>query len=400
MALAVTNSPAEATRKLQMLGLVTNPERTETTLRSYYDRLTAPSQGLNNLYLHITFTCNLRCTHCYAQAGPPRKGEFPAGGLNRAVREAARLGFRHAVITGGEPLVHSQHDVWLDALAALRQRVKPLLTVLRTNLALRMDDSLFRRIGNNTDEVVVSVDGDRETHDAQRGAGQYDLTVSNLRKLVELGCTTDLSLATVLPLSQTSGAPGDAVRALAKELGIRRTRFRPLLPLGRAVESDIDIVPEALWGHIDPRDMMEYGFNPVASCGIGQNLYVEPDGAAYPCYAWHGEPWRLGNINAPGGLESIVQAAAFRDLGCHTVVTNRQCRNCPLRYLCGGACRAWSRLPASAQTDLDAPPLDCSPLYRRARSLLVSALERMEISCERWLAVGLPLPDSSPTEVS
>jgi uncharacterized protein len=397
VALAATGSSAEATRKLQSLGLVTNSERMHTALRAYYDRLTAPVQGLNNLYLHTTFACNLRCTHCYAQAGPPRKGELGADGLIRAVREASLLGFRHAVITGGEPLVHSQRDVWLDALAELRQEIKPLLTVLRTNLALQMEESLLRRIGHSTDEVVVSVDGDRETHDGRRGAGQYDLTLSNLHRLVESGCAADLSLASVLPLSQANGAPGDSVRALAKELGIRRTRFRPLLPLGRAVESDIDIVPEALWGHIDPRNMVEYGFNPVASCGIGQNLYVEPDGAAYPCYAWHGEPWRFGNIHGQGGLQSIIQSAAFQDLERHTVSTNRRCAACPLRFLCGGACRAWSRQPETAQTDLDAPPLDCSPLHRRARSLLVSALERLEISSEQWLAAGLPVPDSAPT---
>jgi uncharacterized protein len=399
VALAATDSPAEATCKLQRLGLVANSERTQSTLRAYYDRLSTPVQGLNNLYLHVTFACNLRCTHCYAQAGPPRKGELSVDVLVRAVREA-RLGFRHAVITGGEPLVHSRRDACLDALAGLRQKVKPLLTVLRTSLALRMDDGLLRRVSDSTDEVVVSIDGDRETHDARRGTGQYDLTVSNLRKLVELNCTADLSLATVLPLSQANGAPGDAVRALAEELGIRRTRFRPLLPLGRAVESDIDIVPETLWGNIDPREMMEYGFNPVASCGIGQNLYIEPDGAAYPCYAWHSEQWRLGNIQGEGGLQGIVQSTAFRDLGRHTVSSNRQCASCPLRYLCGGACRAWSRQPEKAQTDLDVPPLDCSPLHRRARSLLVSALERMEISSGRWLAAGLPLPDSSPTQVS
>jgi uncharacterized protein len=400
VALAATGSPAEAARKLHGLGLTPNPERTQTALRAYQERLNAPAHGLNNLYLHVTFACNLRCTHCYAEAGQSRKGELSVDSLVRAVHEAARLGFRHAVITGGEPLVHSQRDVLLDALAELRQGVRPLLTVLRTNLALSMDDALLRRIAHSTDEVVVSVDGDRYTHDERRGTGQFDATVSSLRKLVEMGCTTDLSLATVLPLNEANGAPGDAVRALARVLRIRRTRFRPVLPLGRAVESDIDIVPETLWGHIDPRDMMEYGFNPVASCGIGQNLYVEPDGSAYPCYACHGGPWRLGEIDGEEGLQGVVQSAAFQDLGRHTVTTNRQCRSCPLRYLCGGACRAWSRNPESAQTDLDAPPLDCFPLHLRARSLLVSALERMQISPEQWLAADLPLPDSAPMRES
>jgi hypothetical protein len=35
-------------------------------------------------------------------------------------------------------------------------------------------------------------------------------------------------------------------------------------------------------------------------------------------------------------------------------------------------------------------------LHRRARSLLVSALEHLEIDEERWLAAGLPLPDLPP----
>lgn len=44
---------------------------------------------------------------------------------------------------------------------------------------------------------------------------------------------------------------------------------------------------------------------------------------------------------------------------------------------------------------------DCpSPdMLGRARSLLLSALERMGISSEQWLAAGLPLPDSSSTQV-
>lgn len=393
VALAATDSPTEATRKFQQLGLVTNFQRTEAGMQALHRRLTAPTTGLNNLYLHVTFACPLRCTHCYAQAGPRHGGALSVDDVVRACREAAELGFRHAVITGGEPLVHPQRDALLDALAELRQEIKPLLTVLRTSLALRMDDDLLQRAGHSTDEVVVSVDGDRETHDARRGAGSYNLAVGNLRALVETGYDTDLSLATVLPLQLANGPPGDAVRALAKELGIRRTRFRPVLPLGRAVDSELDIVPETLWGHMDPRDIVAYGFSPVASCGMGQNLYVEPDGGAYPCYAWHDEQWLLGHINVGEGLPGVISSAAFRDLGQHTVNTNRQCGQCPLRYLCGGACRAWNRQPEQEQDDLDAPPVDCSPLHRRARSLLVSALEHLGVPAERWLAAGLPCPD-------
>ena len=400
VALAATNSPTEASCRLQAVGLVTHHERSEATLQVLHRRLATPTSGLNNLYLHVTFACPLRCAHCYAVAGPERKGTMAVDSIVRARQEAARLGFRHVVITGGEPMAHPQRDALLDALEKLRRKdareVRPTLTVLRTSLALPLNSDLLRRIACSTDEVVVSVDGDKCTHDARRGDGSYDRTVGNLRALVQMGLHTDLSLATVLPIGLATGAPGNSVRALAKELGIRRTRFRPLLPLGRAGESPLDIVPEALWGHVDPRDMVEYGFSPVASCGIGQNLYVEPDGSAYPCYAWHGEAWLLGKIDGAAGLEAVVTSPGFQGLRGHTVNTNRQCQICCLRYLCGGSCRAWNRQSEHQQRDLDAAPADCSPLHARARSLLVGALEHLRIDRERWLSAGLPLPESPP----
>lgn len=388
--LAITRDPLQTARHFEGLGLVGRYTHAQKGISALYRHLTTPSTSLNNLYLHITFACPLRCSHCYARGGEAQAGSLPIADIQRACLEAAQMGFRHAVITGGEPLVHPQHAAMLDMLAGSRSEVKPLLTVLRTSLALPLDDGLLRLLAYSTDEIVVSVDGDEETHDLRRGAGSYALTVANLRALAQLNGTTELSLAAVLPLQQSNGAPGEAVRALASELGIRRTRFRPLLPLGRAVDSALEIVPETLWGHIDPRQMVDYGFSPVASCGIGQNLYIEPDGAAYPCYAWHGEHWRLGAINDRSGLAGVISTSAFQDLRAHNVNTNLACRECALRYLCGGACRAWNRLPADQQMDVDAPPRDCAHLRQRAHALFSNALASLEISEEQWLAAGLP----------
>lgn len=60
----------------------------------------------------------------------------------------------------------------------------------------------------------------------------------------------------------------------------------------------------------------------------------------------------------------------------------------------GGACRAWNRRPSDSQTDLDAPPTDCTALLARARSLLLSALDHLGVAHDRWLAAALPLPDA------
>jgi uncharacterized protein len=393
-ALAATHSAAEVAAKFQQLGLTTNVARTTQAMQALSDSLTSTTLHLNNLYLHVTFACPLGCSHCYAQAGPARQGTLSVDDIARLCDQAAGQGFYKTVVTGGEPLVHPKRDALLHALAHLRGRIKPMLTTLRTSLTLPLDPAILERIARSTDQVVVSVDGDRETHDARRGTGSYDLMVRNLFALARKGGTAKLSLAAVLPLEQVNGAPGGAVRELAREAGIRRVQFRPVLPLGRAVEADLDIVPDTLWGHLDPRDMVAYGMGPKATCGMGQNLYVEPDGSAYPCYAWHNPQCGLGNVIHSGGLAGVMASAAFQDLHRHTVNSNRQCRLCALRFLCGG--RAWNLQPSPAHIDLDAPPVDCSRLFARANSLLTSAMEHLGITPGQWQAAGLPLPNKPP----
>ncbi len=391
VALAAAGSPEAAAERLEAAGLVSQPRRTLRALQGLRARLSAGRDLRNNLYLHVTYACPLGCRHCYARGGEERKGAYPPHKVGPLALEASRLGFRHLVITGGEPLAHPQAEELLQALADLGSQARPLRTVLRTSLAMPLDGPTLRLVAESTDEVVVSLDGDEKTHDARRGAGSYARTLANLRRLAGLGGRVEVSLAAVLPLEQAQGEAGRSVRALADELGIRRVRFRPVLPLGRAAENLPGLETEVVWAALRPEERVAYGFSPAASCGMGQNLYIEPDGGAYPCYAWHGEAWRLGDVTGPGGLVQVLGSDAFGRLGRATVDSNRACRACALRYLCGGACRAWNRLADDAQTDLDAPPLDCSRLRSRAQGVLLSALDYLEVPRERWLEAGLPL---------
>ena len=125
---------------------------------------------------------------------------------------------------------------------------------------------------------------------------------------------------------------------------------------------------------------------------MGQNLYVEPDGNAYPCYAWHGPDWLLGSLDGPDGLAGMLSSPGFQDLRNHTVNSNQGCRACALRYLCGGACRAWSQQADADQANLDAAPKDCEHLRRRAESLLASALAHLSLTHQDWYTAGLQGP--------
>ena len=380
-ALGMSDSPAEAVRRLDRAGVVTRPDQALQSLTALRNRLDAQSQqGLVNAYLHVTYGCNLHCAHCYARSGPGPSPAMAVADIAALVRQAAEAGFRKAVITGGEPLVHPQHDTLLDALAGLREAVKPLRTVLRTNLASPLTPALLERLAHTTDQVVVSVDGDEASHDARRGVGTHARTVANLRALLAARPTADVAITAVLTAAQMDEPEGKAVRDLGEELDVR-VRFKSVLPLGRGV--DLELSPAHYSSLDDDADRLAYSGRPAVTCGLGMNLYVGPEGDCFPCYTLMESRHRLGNALEEGLPPVLARNDAYRQV---TVDSNVRCRVCALRYLCGGFCRAWGQ-----GDDPDGPPSDCSALYARAHQILASALEVLNIEMENWKAAGLSL---------
>jgi uncharacterized protein len=388
-ALGMDESTDVIAKRLMRVGGCFDSPRTAQELERLARQLRAKRRR-NNLYLHVTLGCNLRCAHCYAEAGPERLGDdaLEVGEIVALCKEASALGFRQAVLTGGEPLLHPDRNRLLVELAAIRRLVKPLSLVVRTNLSLPLSEAELRAVGHCCDALYVSVDGDPRMHDRRRGAGAYDRAVHNMEALLHAGCEAELVLAATLSASEVVSKEGRAVRELAARLGARRVTFKPLKPIGRAVAGAPQLAGEEQLAQMKPEELRCYGFTPTVSCGLGDSLSVEPSGDAYPCNVLCGERWLLGNVS--NGLAAVLGAPATRALREHSVDTRAGCRVCLLRYLCGGGCRVWS----GTQGDLDSPPLDCEGLHERVRSLLDSALAHLHIPSQTWAASGLPLPDA------
>ncbi|MFH0783848.1 MAG: TIGR04083 family peptide-modifying radical SAM enzyme [Pseudomonadota bacterium] len=392
-------------KHLLRMGLCRTQQSAEISLSHLWRQIHSSRHRLNNLYLHVTFNCQLHCTHCYARAGStetdPSIGglkstngvaEMPITALEKLIIEAKECGFRQVIITGGEPLTHSQSEAMLNMLTKARTGCAPMNLVLRTNLALPMDEHNLGHIAAAFDQVVASVDGNQQIHDSRRGQGTYAATIRNLeayttryrntfspRGIEQLSglpsthlAAAEISLACVLRAVDIQSEPGQSIHDLAQRLGIHRIRFRPLLPIGRAADWNEPPVSEALSAYIAPLELIEKGFHPTSSCGFGQNLYVEPSGESFPCYACQQTHSFLGNV-IDHGLATILQAETFLKLARHSVDTNPQCRTCAVRYLCGGACRAWGG-PA-CQRDYDAPHPECNGLRARANILLAAAID-------------------------
>ncbi len=375
VALAVSDSVETALQSLERANMVTNTVQARQSLLNLQNRQSIVRQ--ENCYLHVTYNCQLRCQHCYAQAGPGQADSMPVDKVISLIEQAAQAGFVKVIITGGEPLAHLQRDALLDALADIRQTVSPMKIVLRTNLVADVTPALLKKLTHCADQIVVSIDGDEATHDTRRGQGTYAQTVAQLRLLRASLVADTLLIHATLTAAEIHGRAGQDVQTLGKQLGIE-VRFKPLLPLGRATK--LPLAPEFYIPLTDHAPALDSGWR--TTCGLGMNLYISPRGECYPCYALMNKPHYLGNV-LNSELQTILGSAQYRAWQKVTVDSNLPCRQCAWRYLCGGFCRAWS---GEAET-----PPDCTTLRQRAQNLLLEALRILAVSPEQWRGTGLPL---------
>jgi Fe-coproporphyrin III synthase len=128
------------------------------------------------LVLNLHSRCNCRCVMCDIwQRNDGRE-------LNRELLEkhgtAIRtLGVEWVVLSGGEPLLHSD----LASVADLFHKHGIRLTLLTTGLLIAKKSAMISRV---FDEVIVSLDGPRHVHDRiRRVRGAFDLIVDGIRAL-------------------------------------------------------------------------------------------------------------------------------------------------------------------------------------------------------------------------
>lgn len=124
-------------------------------------RLTGRLRSLPILALHVHTACNCRCVMCDIWKANAEKREIGAGDLARHMDSIRALHVRRVMLTGGEPLLHSNLWSLCDRLRAEGIRISLVTTGL---LLERHAGAIARTI----DEVVVSLDGPPGVHDAIR----------------------------------------------------------------------------------------------------------------------------------------------------------------------------------------------------------------------------------------
>jgi Fe-coproporphyrin III synthase len=315
------------------------------------------------LILNAHSRCNCRCVMCDIWKRE-NSDQVRAQDLERHRASLESLGVRQVVLTGGEPLLHND----LAALCSFFREQNIHLTLLTTGLLL------YKRaaeVASLFDEVIVSLDGPQDIHDAiRRVNGAYNLinkgiaAVRNYCPSISITCRTTVQKANHRHLCETVDSARalclDSISFLAADL--TSVAFnRPLIwPMEKQSEIGLDLgETEALEEEIE-RLILEYeaGINHgyiVESAAklrkiprrfrehLGQlppqapicnapwvSAVVEVDGSVRPCFFHR----TIGNINS-STLEEVVNgepAQMFRQgLNMEANPTCQRCV-CSLNY--------------------------------------------------------------------
>jgi len=315
------------------------------------------------LILNVHSRCNCRCVMCDIWKREAND-EIRAQDLQRHRTSLANLGVRQVVLTGGEPLLHSD----LVALCSFFREQNIRLTLLTTGLLLHKRAS---EVATLFDDIIVSLDGPQEIHDTiRRVTGAYNLiqkgvaAVRHHNAAIPITCRTTVQKANYSHLRATVDAARalglDSISFLAADLtsqafnrslvwpGERQSEIALTLKETEALEEEIEqlileyeaginhkyIVESAAKLRKIPRRFREHlgQLQPIApTCNAPWvSAVVEVDGSVRPCF-FH---LPIGNITS-ASLEEVVNSDAarrFREtLDIETSPTCQRCV-CSLNY--------------------------------------------------------------------
>jgi MoaA/NifB/PqqE/SkfB family radical SAM enzyme len=164
-------------------------------------------------------SCNCRCVMCDIWKGNARKNQLTEDDIAGLLLSFKKLGTRQVVMSGGEALLNEHFFRFCSLLSA--QGIK--ITLLSTGLLLK---KYAGEIVANIADVIVSLDGDEQTHDAIRNIeGAYARMKEGVQHLKKLKPSLPVSGRSVIQRMNFRNWP--LIVESAKEIGLNSISFLP-----------------------------------------------------------------------------------------------------------------------------------------------------------------------------
>ncbi len=277
--------------------------------------------SIRYIHLHITQRCNLRCEYCYNAHNLGRIDELTFEEIKNLAIFLKSSGVEHIVLTGGEPLL--RQDI-VDIAKQLKE--------LNFKLGLLSNGTL---LGGKTeilewiDYAIISMDTLDENDNLRKGLDVQLLC--NTLKNISLSLRHKIILRSVIgKRNQTSWRK---VKQFAQE---NRMGYTSTMCLPNNID-EVTNMPNLEMIEIVPDSMVIYG----EKCGAGMSrIAIDSNGDIYPCQSLMKKEFLMGNIKKTTWLEEVEKSNIKKLFETWSIDETEHCKNCKMKYLCGGGCRA------------------------------------------------------------
>ena len=326
------------------------------------------SRAVKALCLHVAHTCNLSCEYCFAAQGKYHGDRalmsFEVGkrALDFLIENSENQKNLEVDFFGGEPLMNWEVVKRLVAYGRSREEEtgKHFRFTLTTNGVL-VDDEVIEFSNQEMNNVVMSLDGRREVHDALRktvtGRGSYDEIVPKFQKFAKLrgereyyirGTYTNRNVEFTkdifhmadlgfdkLSMEPVVCPPDDPYALSDKDMPVLLEQYEILAK--EMLRREKEGKPITFYHYMIDLEHGPCVYKRISGCGSGtEYMAVTPWGDLYPCHQFVGEEkFRLGNIW--DGVDNDAVREEFKRCNAYA---RPDCQDCWAKLYCSGGCAA------------------------------------------------------------
>ena len=304
---------------------------------------------------NVTNRCNLKCEHCYRDAGDESENELTTEEGMALLDEIAKAGFKLMVFSGGEPFM--REDILDLTRHAASLGLRPVYGTNGCFLTKEMALKVMEAGGASVAISLHMVDADR-LDEFMGVPGSYDAAIKAMRVCAEVGLPFQVNTT----VFERNADEILEVCELAHEMGAISHHVLFLVPAGRGEDIEEETLREQEYEQLI-KDLLhkreELGFDIKPTCapqfmriakqlGIDTGRYrrgclagvtycsIIPNGDVWPCPYL---PMKLGNVRETPFSEIWAENEVFVKM--RSLDYEGKCGSCEFKRLCGG-CRARS----------------------------------------------------------
>lgn len=288
--------------------------------------------------LITTWTCNLRCSHCFVlhQLVKKDSGSISAdmlcGFMESYLDRFESVKSGRIQFVGGETALTARRNIEaIDRVEELCSR-RGVKVGFHTNTnGLELNEDILEFYGRLS-EFTISLDGPKHLHDAQRKAldekgSPFDRTVANINELVRLGMRDKVRVQSAV---SDEGMNRDCIVSFYKTLLMNGVKFENIL-YNTSVPTEWHEPGERF------KDARRNPF-PVPCCKYRwmSDFTVCTDNNIYCDYFDTTEANRIGSLSDP--IEKIAESHRRQIEANMPVLHDPKCQECPVIGMCWGNC--------------------------------------------------------------